>query len=220
MVEGRVVAQLQGVVEGDPVGLPDRREHLRLLHRVDPQIRLEVEVHVQQIRRVTRLLGNDRQHPLLDLAGNAGGRRGLGRRDRLGRGRGGRRGLRRRGAGSLVDEPDHVVEGRVVAQLQVSSTLDPVGLPDGREHLRLLHRVDPQIRLEVEVHVQQIRRVTRLLGNDRQHPLLDLAGNAGGRRGLGRRRPARPAARAAGAGSAGAAPDRSLTNPTTWLRVG
>ena len=93
----------------------------------------------------------------------------------------------------LVDEPDHVVEGRVVAQLQGVVEGDPVGLADGREHLRLLDRVDPQIRLEVEVHVQQIRRVTRLLGDDRQHPLLDLAGNAAARaRAPG---PARPGSR-------------------------
>ena len=77
MVEGRVVAQLERVVALDPVGLADRGEDLGLLDGVDPEVGLEVEVHVEQVGRIAGLLGDDRQHPLLDLV--AAGGRGLGR---------------------------------------------------------------------------------------------------------------------------------------------
>ena len=86
MVEGRVVAQLERVVALDPVGLADRGEDLGLLDGVDPEVGLEVEVHVEQVGRIAGLLGDDRQHPLLDLV--AAGGLGLGR----GRSRGGGRG--------------------------------------------------------------------------------------------------------------------------------
>ena len=163
VVQGRVIAQLQRVVALDPVGLTDRREHLRLLDRVDPQVRLEVEIHVQQIRRVARLLSHHCQHPRLDLidrrrlsrSGFGRGRSGLGRgRSGLDRGRSGLgdRGLR----GAVAHEPHDMVQRRVVAQLQRVVALDPIGLTDRREHLRLLDRVDPQVSLEIEVHVQQV----------------------------------------------------------------
>ena len=62
MVERRVVPQLQRIVPFDPIGLADRRKHLRLLDRVDPQISLEIQVHIEQIRRIPRLLSDDLQH--------------------------------------------------------------------------------------------------------------------------------------------------------------
>ena len=219
MVERGVIAQLQAVVTLDPVRLTDAREHLRLLDRVDPQIRLQIQIHVQQIRRITRLLRHDRQHPPLDIPSRSRHRRH--RRH----GRGCRwRGLRRPRAalGALVDEGDDVVERGVIAQLQAVVTLDPVRLTDAREHLRLLDRVDPQIRLQIQIHVQQIRRITRLLRHDRQHPPLDIPQP---------QPPPAPAPRdrsGTGAGDAGAgsgrrglaASERSLTKATTWLSVG
>ena len=78
MVEGRVVAQLERVVALDPVGLADRGEDLGLLDGVDPEVGLEVELHVEQVGRIAGLLGDDRQHPLLDLV--AAGGLGLGAR--------------------------------------------------------------------------------------------------------------------------------------------
>ena len=184
MVQGRVVAQLQRVVALDPVGLADRGEDLGLLDRVDPEVGLEVEVHVEQVGRIAGLLGDDRQHPLLDAAGRGGAAAGSG-----GRARAPARtaGARRRGAGALVDEGDDVVQGRVVAQLQRVVALDPVGLADRGEDLGLLDRVDPEVGLEVEVHVEQVGRVAGLLGDDRQDPLLDAAVRRGAaaRSGLG-----------------------------------
>ena len=69
-------------------------------------------------------------------------------------GRGRCRGLLRLGE-AITDEPDDVVERRVVPQLQRIITLNPIGLPDRCEHLRLLDRVDPKVCLEVELHVEQ-----------------------------------------------------------------
>ena len=159
MGQGRVVAQLQRVVALDPVGLADRGEDLGLLDRVDPQVGLEVEVHVEQVGRIAGLLGDDLQHPLLDAAGRAGRRVGLGR---PGRRAGSARRGGRCGAGALVDEGDDVGQGRVVAQLQRVVALDPVGLADLGEDLGLLDRVDPQVGLEVEVHVEQVGRIAGL----------------------------------------------------------
>jgi len=62
--QGRVVPQLQRVVPRD-APLPDRREHLRLLHRVDSQIGLHVQVQVQHLLRVSGRLRDDPQHPFL-----------------------------------------------------------------------------------------------------------------------------------------------------------
>ena len=115
--------------------------------------------------------------------------RALGGGRRLGRRTGARR-LRRLQSGPVADKPDNVVERRIVAQLQRIITLDPIRLTNRREHLRLLDRIDPQIRLEIEIHVKQIRRITRLLSNYRQHTRLDLAVRRRGndRRGLWLRR--------------------------------
>ena len=219
VVQRRVVAQLQRIVALDPVRLTDRREHLRLLDRVDPQVRLEVEIHVQQIRRVARLLSHHRQHPRLDLIGRrrlsrSGCRSGFGRR-RSGLDRG-RSGLGDRGLGGAVaHEPDDVVQRRVVAQLQRVVALDPIGLTDRREHLRLLDRVDPQVRLEVEVHVQQVRRVARLLSHHRQHPRLDPVGRR--RSGRSGRRSGRSGRRS---GAATRAPEPALDRGRSRLDRG
>ena len=209
VVEGRVVAQLQAVVAGDPVGLADRREHLGLLDGVDPEVGLEVEVQVEQVGRVAGLLGDDREDARGDLLLAGWGRRPRrpGRPRRRGPGRPPRPARRRRGrgGGSLVDEPDDVVEGRVVAQLQAVVAGDPVGLADRREHLGLLDGVDPEVGLEVEVQVEQVGRVAGLLGDDREDAGGDLLlagwgrrlGGRGGRCGAGPGRPPRPARRRA-----------------------
>ena len=118
-----------------------------------------------------------------------------------------------------MDEADDVGQRRVVAQLQRVVALDPVGLADRGEHLGLLDRVDPEVGLEVEVQVEHLGRVAGLLGDDREHPLPRRRRRARpGGSGLGG-----PAAGAAAGGrgaAAPAAPARSLTNATTWFRVG
>ena len=201
VVEGRVVAQLERVVALDPVGLADGGEHLGLLDRVDPQVGLEIEVHVEQILGIARLLRDQPQHLRLDIARRgrsgssaaaAGAAAGAARRRRCG-GRGAAL------AGSaFADEADDVVEGRVVAQLERVVALDPVGLADGGEHLGLLDGVDPQVGLEIEVHVEQILGIARLLRDQPQHLRLDPARR--GRSGSGRSRRSRGGSGAAAGG--------------------
>ena len=137
-----------------------------------------------------------------------------------------RRGLRGLGraaggdAGPVADEPDDVVEGRVVAQLERLVELDPVGLADRGEHLGLLDGVDAEIGLEVEIHVEQLGRIAGLLGHHRRAP-ASVTSSRRHRRPARRRRgrwPPAGAGCAAGAGSAGAGrgdPGPSRTNPTT-----
>ncbi len=90
-----------------------------------------------------------------------------------GSGCGRRRHSCRRTRCAIAHEPDDVIQRRVVPQLQRIITLNPIRLPDRREHLRLLDRIDPQIRLKIKLHIEQIRRIPRLLGHDLQHTLLD-----------------------------------------------
>ena len=52
VVEGREVAQLEGVVAVDAELRPDRGEHLGLLDGVDAEVGFEVEVEVEQLGRV------------------------------------------------------------------------------------------------------------------------------------------------------------------------
>ena len=105
---------------------------------------------------------------------------------------------------ALAHKPDDVIDRRVIAQLHRIITLDPILLPDRREHLSLLDRIDPQISLEIQIHIEQLRRITRLLGHNRQHPLLDLIERSRGRR-HGRRHGS-----GAGAGPPRPAPARAL----------
>ena len=207
--EGREVAKLQVLLALDAVGLAHRGEHLGLLHRVDTEVGLEVEVHLEHVRRIAGLVGHDGQDPLHDViprspgrAGRRGMRRGSGqvRWRRFGKALGkacGRvfrtafqggstwrakdRGERGRSCGRfcarrsvVVHELHHVLERREVAELQVLLALDAVGLAHRGEHLGLLHGVDAEVGLEVEVHLQHVRRIAGLLGHDVEDPLHDV----------------------------------------------
>ena len=118
-------------------------------------------------------------------------RRCSGRRRR--RGNGGRRGSRGRRRGEVgpmgVDEADDVAQRREVAQAQALDARDRPLLADGGEGLGLLHGIDAEVGLEVQVHVEQVGRVAGLLGDDGDDALGDRVGAAGGRsrrRGRGR----------------------------------
>ncbi len=220
MVQRRVVPQLQTLIPLNPIRLPDRGEHLRLLHRVNPQIRLKIQLHIEQIRRITRLLRHDLKHTSLDRvtggghrgsrgngapgAGAAAGRRCRGRR-RSGSGCGGRRHSCRRTRCAITHEPDNMIQRRVVPQLQTLIPLNPIGLPDRGKHLRLLHRVNPQIRLKIQLHIEQIRRITRLLRHDLKHTSLDRVTGGGHR---GSRSDPESRCRLGGGGRPGQAPRR------------
>ena len=198
MTQRRVITQLQLVVTLDPIRLTHRREQLRLLHRVHTQIRLQIQIQRQHLCWVPRLLRNQPQDRRRHLIPNRG------RNDRLGnrRRRSNRHDRRRRNShfgdsrghhrvrGTLVHEADHMTQRRVITQLQLVVTLDPIRLTHRREQLRLLHRVHTQIRLQIQIQRQHLCWVARLLRNqpqDRRRHLIhsrgrnDRLGN-GGRR--------------------------------------
>ena len=62
VVEGRVVAELEGVVAFDAVDLADGGEQFGLFDGVDAEVGFEVEVHVEQFGRVAGLFGDEREH--------------------------------------------------------------------------------------------------------------------------------------------------------------
>ena len=137
---------------------------------------------------------------------------GLGRRLRFGGG------LGRAACGvALAHEPHDRGQRRVVAQLQRVVALDPVRLADRREHLRLLDRVDPQIRLQIQIHVQQV-----LADSPSARPRSPAPWPPPHRRdrGLRRREPARAPRPPARAPPARPAASRSRTKPTTAVSVG
>ena len=187
VLEGREVAELEALLALDAVGLADRGEGLGLLHGVDAEVGLEVEVHLEHVRGVAGLVGHDLEDLLDDgvLAGWCEGRRGgRGRAGAAGGGAGGGIAPEAGGCGwrfgrqiraEVVDELDHVLEGREVAELEALLALDAVGLAHRGEGLGLLHGVDTEVGLEVEVHLEHVRRVAGLLGDDLED-LLDHDG--------------------------------------------
>src|ERR1019366_8043030 len=106
-----------------------------------------------------------------------------------------RRGLDRRGldwrgrytTGSLHHEADHMREGGKVTQFDVVVALDAVGLPHRGEQLGLLDGVHTEVCLQVQVQVQHVLGIARLLRHQGQNPLTDLALSDRGRS-LDRRR--------------------------------
>ena len=86
-----------------------------------------------------------------------------------------------RDCGPLAHERNDMVEGWVVAQLERVVALDPVRLSNLGEQFGLLDRVDPEVGLQVEVHVQEVGRVASLLSDDRKHAWLDISSGHGDR---------------------------------------
>ena len=79
---------------------------------------------------------------------------------------------RRRLATSRAHLPVHPaskrLDCRVVRQLEALVLLEPILLTDLAKDLRLLHRVDPQIRLELILGIELINAVAGLLSHDLQ----------------------------------------------------
>jgi hypothetical protein len=83
----------------------------------------------------------------------------------------GRSGCGREFGPAVEHELYDVLEGGEVAQLEVFLARDVVGLANGGEGLGLLHGVDAEVRLEVEIEVEHVGRVAGLLGHDGEHLL-------------------------------------------------
>src|SRR5271157_361812 len=135
------------------------------------------ELHSSRLAQIERWTEVGHRHP----AWNAVCR--IETRDRRAHGRDGYR-SRRRGWGGgcwgrkshtsqvrslLVHEPDHMRQGRVVAQFAVLVAGNAVDLADGREHFRLLDGVDAEIRFQIEIQVQHVFGIAGLF----HHQLKD-----------------------------------------------
>ena len=70
-------------------------------------------------------------------------------------------------------ELDHVSESGKVAQFEVLVAWNVVSRAHGCEHLRLLDRIDAEVRLQVEIQVQHVFRVASLLCHDFKNCFLD-----------------------------------------------
>ena len=92
--------------------------------------------------------------------------------------------------GALADEADDVVEGGVVAELELVVAFDAVGFADGGEEFGLFDGVDAEVGFEVEIEIEHLGWVAGLFGDQRQDPCGDgIALRLGsGRRGRDRRR--------------------------------
>ena len=69
MAQRGIVGKLQVVLLGYPERRPHLAEHLRLLHGVDAQVRLQVQVQLQHLRRIAGLLRHDGENLLPYLLG-------------------------------------------------------------------------------------------------------------------------------------------------------
>ena len=71
------------------------------------------------------------------------------------------------------NEANHVFESWIVAQLQLVLARDVERLANACEHLGLLHRVDTEIGLEIEIEVEHVSRIAGLLAHEREHLFRD-----------------------------------------------
>src|SRR5271157_2285389 len=184
MRQSWVVAQLTVLVARDVVDLADGREHFRLLDSVNPEVGFEVEVQVQHVFGIAGLFHHQFQNALFHgVASTVGWKGHCYPHDWLDYDRSRRRpgcyGRHGRGRDSpskirplLIHESDYMCQGWIVAQLAVLVARDVVDLADGREHFRLLDRVDTEISFEVEIHVQHVLWVTRLFHHQREDAFL------------------------------------------------
>ena len=186
MRQGWVVTQLAVLVAWDAVDLANGRKHLRLFHRIHPEICFEIEIQVQHVSRIASLLYRQSQNALFHVTVGAAGRNcsrcwcrdsdfflGLG--CRYGRGRAGQIGT------LLIHEADDMRQGWVVTQLAVLVAWNAVDLANGRKHLRLFHRIHPEVCFEVEIQVQHVSRIASLLHRQSQNALFHVTVAAAGR---------------------------------------
>ena len=167
MAQRREVPELKIVVALEFVMRPNRSEHLRLLHRVHTEIRLQIQIGLQEIGRIPGHLRNHRSHLSKHLI-HTSNRSWLGGRRRYGRGGrgGGGCGVE---AGAIADPLGNMAQRREVPKLKIVVAFEFVMRPNRSEHLRLLHRVHTEIRLQIQIGLQEIGRIPGHLRNHSSH---------------------------------------------------
>ena len=210
-----------------------RREHLRLLDGVDAEVRFEIQIQIQHVLGIAGLLGHDLQHSLFDRvvrwrrSGSGDRRRGAGADTAAAVGAGGAAPARS-GRLSYTNRMTCAKVGKS-RSLRFVIARNVVGLANAGEHLRLLDRVDAEIRFEIQIQIQHVRRIAGLFRQPRPETILHriaartviVAGTgiaAGAEFAAGA-----VASGAAGVGAGASAPmsgRRSCTNRITWASVG
>ena len=149
MPQRGIVLQLQLLVGRKVEALAKFRHQLGLLHRVDAQVRLHVQIQLQHLGRISGARAHQRHHLVGHWARvlNRLGRNN-GSRWRCGYGRGVR-----------LHVTDHVAQRRVILQLQLLVGRQVEALTQLGHQLGLLHRVDAQVGLHIEVQLQHLGRI-------------------------------------------------------------
>ncbi len=76
----------------------------------------------------------------------------------------------------LIHKPDHVIQRRIVAQFQIIAARNVELAANRREGLGLLDRIYTQIGFQIEIEIEHVRRIARLLGDDGKNAILhDIA---------------------------------------------
>ena len=186
ILKRRVVREPEVRVLLQGVDLANLGHDLGLLHRVDTQIGLQLELRLDLVRFVARALTQHLHHRSIgDLLAHA---RRDGRRRWCGcRRSDGRRGLRRSRSpcaalqrGALDHVARQILKRRVVREPEVRVLLQGVDLANLGHDLGLLHRVDTQIGLQLELRLDLVRFVARALTQHLHHrPIGDLLAHAG-----------------------------------------
>ena len=188
-----VVRKPEALVGGEAVLLPHLSKDLRLLHRVDAQVGLELVVQLQLVHRVPGLLRDHRQQirQRVHIPRHCGrlwrrcGRHGRGSAHRF-YGVGRRRDHRALRIHLRLQPTGQRFDRGVVRKPEALVGGEAVLLPHLSKDLRLLHRVDAQVGFEFVVRLQLIGAVAGLLRNDGQQLAQHIAGRTELRRGLGR----------------------------------
>ncbi len=158
MLQRREIAQLKVLIALDVVNPADGRHQLRLLNRINPEVRFQIQLQVQHVFGIAGLLDHQCQDGFLhrivhDRFDDDSRDRCRSRSHAFGfallllR----RFGLRFRQVGTLaIDEADDMLQRREIPQLEILIALDVVDPTDGRHQLRLFDRINPEVGLEIQ----------------------------------------------------------------------
>ncbi len=122
MIQGRIVTKLEGFVHRKPEGLSAVGHYLRLFDGVNTQFTLKILVELKEILRIARVPHDDGDDACLHLGGHLSAGLNLGgllpRGRGLGRLNGGSDGGCSLAIAHRLDVGNHVVESRVLPQLE------------------------------------------------------------------------------------------------------
>ena len=159
MPQRREVLEVHSIVPGEIELATGRGEKLHLLHRIYAQVRLEVEVWVEHVRRIPCLLRDYLYDPLLYIVRGGGGRYCLD--------------IHLTPCALGGDVLYHFPKGRIIPEVHTLVLGQVEGRPRGGEELHLLHRIYTKVRIQIGIDVYQLCGDPRLLREDHQYLILE-----------------------------------------------